>query len=97
MTGWHVRPEGLCRDDRCVPFAIRDTDAIALTDVSRALGMPLVHDERHGLWALGAETGGHAIATATAPDLTLPDVDGRVFRLSSLRGMKVLLVAWASW
>jgi len=37
------------------------------------------------------------LTTAVAPDLELPDVDGNPFRLSSLRGQKVLLVAWASW
>ena len=97
VTGWHLRPEGLCRDDRCVPFAARDRDAIALADAARALGMPLVQDAAHGLWALGAEMGGHALATAAAPDLELPDAQGRPFRLASLRGQKVLLVAWASW
>jgi hypothetical protein len=97
VTGWHVRPEGLCRGDRCVPFAARDMRAVALSDVAAALRSPLVHDARHGLWALGAESGGHALATATAPELELPDADGRPFRLASLRGQKVLLVAWASW
>ena len=37
------------------------------------------------------------LTTAVAPDLELPDFDGNPFRLSSLRGQKVLLVAWASW
>jgi peroxiredoxin len=37
------------------------------------------------------------LTTATAPDLVLPDADGNPFHLSSLRGQKVLLVAWASW
>ena len=97
VTGWHLRPEGLCRDDRCVPFPARDAKAIVLADVARALGMPLVHDAKHGLWALGAGSGGHALATATAPELELPDAHGRPFRLSSLRRQKVLLVAWASW
>ena len=97
VTGWHLRPEGLCRDERCVPFATRDANRIALADSARALGMPLVHDATHGLWALGAESGGHALANATAPDLALPDANGRPFRLSSLRGQKVVLVAWASW
>jgi len=97
VSGWHLQPEGLCREDRCVPFASRDTREVALADVARAIGSPLVHDARHGLWALGAESGGHALASATARDLELPDVDGRPFRLATLRGQKVLLVAWASW
>ena len=97
VTGWHLRPEGLCRDERCVPFATRDATTITLDDAARALGMPLVHNATDGLWALGAESGGHALATATAPELALPDARGGIFRLSSLRGQKVLLVAWASW
>ena len=96
-TGWHLAAEGLCRDDHCVPFAARDMDAIALADVATALGAPLVKDDRHGLWALGPEAGGHALASAIAPELDLPDARGRRFRLSSLRGRKVVLVAWASW
>ncbi len=96
-TGWTLKPEGLCRDERCVPFAMASSDAIELSDVSRALGMPLVAESRAGLWALGPEAGGKALATATLPEIELPDLEGRMFRLSSLRGMKVLLVAWASW
>jgi hypothetical protein len=57
----------------------------------------LVHDAENGLWAVGPESGGRALASATVPELELPHVDGTPFRLSSLRGIKVLLVAWASW
>jgi hypothetical protein len=96
-TGWELKPEGLCRSERCVPFASGSTDAIDVADVARALGMPLVREPRAGLWALGPEAGGKALATAKLPDLELPDVDGRPFRFSSLRGRKTLLVAWASW
>ena len=59
--------------------------------------MPLVHDAAAGLWALGPEAGGRALTSAQAPELILPDWRGNEFRLSSLRGRKVLLVAWASW
>ena len=61
--------------------------------------MPLVADVAHGIWALGPETAvtGRALTTAVAPELELPDADGNPFKLSSLRGQKVLLVAWASW
>ena len=32
-----------------------------------------------------------------APDFTLNNLDGKPFRLSSLRGRRVVLVFWASW
>jgi hypothetical protein len=59
--------------------------------------MPLLEDTAHEVWCLGPEAGGHALASAQAPDLALPDLDGHPFALQSLRGQKVLLVAWASW
>lgn len=96
-TGWTLKAEGLCRAERCVPFAAGSADAIELTDVSRALAMPLVSEPRADLWALGPEAGGKSLATATLPEIELPDLDGTPFRISSLRGTKVLLVAWASW
>ena len=97
VSGWRLKPEGLCRDDRCVPFVASDPASLEIASVGAALGLPLVHDARHALWAFGAEAGGHALVTATAPDFELPDANGATFRLSSLRGQKVLLVAWASW
>ena len=97
-TGWEIKPEGACRGDRCVPLG---HDAGAQTfDVrllAEKLSMPLVHDEGHGIWALGPEGGGRFLDTAEMPEVTLPDLDGNPFSLSSLHGQKVLLVAWASW
>jgi peroxiredoxin len=40
---------------------------------------------------------GRALTTAEAPEFTLPDANGLPFTLSSLRGQKVVMVAWASW
>jgi hypothetical protein len=98
-TGWDAKPEGLCKGDVCVPAAgaYRDDGDLDLRIVAERLRMPLVHDEAHGLWALGPQSGGRALASAEAPDLTLPDRDGNPFQLSTLRGRKVLLVEWASW
>lgn len=99
-TGWELRPEGACLGELCVPLpdgAHRD-GTIDAHVLSERLGMPLVHEPEHGVVALGpACVAGRALATAAAPDLVLPDLDGRAVALSSLRGQKVVLTAWASW
>jgi hypothetical protein len=93
-TGWELRPEGACKGALCVPLPER-ADARVL---SERLGMPLVEEPAHGVWALGPETvTGRALTSAQAPELELPGFDGRPFALSSRRGRKVVLVAWASW
>jgi hypothetical protein len=99
-TGWAIKPEGACKGEVCVPL---EADALPngkvdLRAFADRLGLPLVHDAAHGLWALGPESfGGRALTTAVAPELVLPDLDSRPFELSSLRGRKVVLTAWASW
>ena len=93
-TGWEIRPEGACKADRCVPLPEGPVDVAVLAD---RLGMALVHDEAKGLWALGPESGGRVLLSAELPDVTLPDRDGTPFSIASLRGMKVLIVTWASW
>ncbi len=96
-TGWAIKPEGACKGDICVPLPSAASEEIDARVLADRLGMPLVHDEASGLWCLGPEAGGRALTTAEAPDLVLPDPNGREFHLRSLRGQKVLLVAWASW
>jgi hypothetical protein len=101
-TGWTVKNEGACKADVCIPLAqdARTTDGRVDVEVlAPQLGMPLVADEEHGIWALGPETAvtGRALSSAVAPELVLPTIEGEAFALSSLRGQKVLLVAWASW
>ena len=59
--------------------------------------MPLVEDSAHGIWALGPRSGGRVLDTAEAPNLVLDGFDGSTFDVATLRGRKVLLVAWASW
>lgn len=101
-TGWTVKDEGACKAEVCVPLPTDARTAGGRLDarvLAERLGMPLVADEDHGIWALGPETAvtGKALTTAVAPELDLPDAQGNPFRLSSLHGRKVVLVAWASW
>ncbi len=94
-TGWEIKPEGACKGEVCVPLGGGEFD------VSRAaerLGMAIVADEPRGRWAVGPEAiGDRALTTAVAPELVLNDLDGNEFRLSSLRGQKVLIVSWAPY
>jgi len=97
-SGWRLKPEGLCRDEVCIPMTHSGGDLdLDLATVARAFDAPLVHDADAGLWSLGPPVASHAIRSARAPDLVLPDVHGEPFQLQSLYGKKVLLLAWASW
>jgi hypothetical protein len=94
-TGWEIKPQGACKGDVCVPLGGGPFDA---RSVSQRLGMAIVEDTDLGMWALGPESvSGRALASAEAPELVLPDLDGNPFRLSSLRGQKVALVSWAPY
>ena len=100
-TGWTLKPEGMCRDEFCVPLpatSARDgrVDAAAFWQL---LGRPVVHDAANDTWVLGAgaDQRNAAMAGLTAPDFTLPDVAGVPHTLSALRGSKVFLSTWASW
>ena len=101
VTGWEIKPEGACQDDVCVPLPSLARDAegrISDTVVAERLGMPNAHDEAHRLWALGPRSGARRVLDSTRmPDLVLPDFNGDAFDVASLRGRKVVLMAWASW
>lgn len=94
-TGWEIKPEGACKGEVCVPLPSGD---FSLSTAAERLGMALVSEPEAGLWAVGPETlGGRALASADASSFALPDLDGNEFRITSLRGRKVLVVAWAPY
>jgi len=101
VTGWTLKPEGMCRADLCVPMP---ASAVADRQVDVAsfwgkLGGPVIASEGRDIWALGApaDERNAALEGLEAPDFTLPDVDGVPRTLSQLRGKKVFLATWASW
>jgi hypothetical protein len=101
VTGWTLKPEGMCRDDQCVPLPTTAVDA-GRVDVEafwRRLGHPVLSSDDRATWVLGvgADDRNAALAGLMAPDFTLPDLSGTPRTLSDLRGKKVLLVTWATW
>ena len=95
-----MKPEGACKGEVCVPLPPEAgvDGGLDVNVIAERLGMPLVRDEAHRLWALGPETlNGRVLTTAVAPELELPDVNGQMFQLSFLRGQKVVMAAWASY
>ena len=101
VTGWTLKPEGMCRDERCVALPANAVKG-GQVDVEafwKKLGGPLIASEARDVWALGApaDERNAQLAGLEAPDFTLPHIDGTPRTLSQLRGKKVFLATWASW
>lgn len=97
-SGWTFKPEGACKGAVCIPLPMAPGDTVELSSISAALGLPMLVDEAHGLYAVGPESiGSRALVTAQVPNLVLPDLDGKPFDLASLRGQKVMVYAWAPY
>lgn len=95
LSGWEIKPEGACKGEVCVPLGRADFDVLAIAE---RLGMAVVEEPEQHLWAFGPETvTGRALSTTELGDFSLPDLDGNEFSFASLRGQKVLLVAWAPY
>jgi peroxiredoxin len=101
--GWEIKPEGLCRDDVCVPVA--DPAALIVggrvdvAAVADALGRPAVvdSDARIAAIGLGSDQRVRALEGFEAPPFSLPDLEGTAHALQEWRGKKKLLVTFASW
>ena len=100
VLGWETKPQGLCRGDVCIPWpAGTARGAVDATVLARLLGRPLAidDDERVAAFAAPAAERATALRSGIAPDFELPDLDGRMHRLSDYRGRKVVLYAYGSW
>jgi len=108
-TKFVVKPQGICRDQLCIPVP-KDKKAnvlakrgsvtwVNLSEFARMLRQAVAHDDKNGVWFFGSppdQASGY-IATLDAPDFTLPDVNGKMHSLADFRGKKVMLITWASW
>jgi hypothetical protein len=96
VTGWTLKPEGMCLDDICVPMPSVG-GRIDLAAFWQKLGNPVVSEG--DVWSLGVGPDAHRsrLAGLDAPDFALQDLAGQTHHLSALRGKKVFLSSWASW
>jgi hypothetical protein len=101
--GWELKPEGLCRDDVCVPVRRQSDlfvgDELDLAAVGAALGRAMVVDADAGMVAvaLDGEARRQALDDLVAAPFTLADLDGNLHSLDEWHGQKRLLSAFASW
>lgn len=104
-AGWMLKPEGFCKGETCLPVPpSRKNDLVAgnrynLAVLAELIGQPVVRGDEHRVWCFGeaASERRRALTSLTAPDFELPDLSGKLHRLSDHRGKKVLLASWASW
>lgn len=105
VSGWELKPEGVCKDEVCVPVPDARRDALIrdnqfnLADFARLIEQPVARDENTNVWYFGppAWAWKSRLASRMAPEFTLPNLSGHVHTLSELKGKKVLLLFWASW
>jgi hypothetical protein len=101
VNDFELKPQGACRADVCIPIPktmVRGA-YFNLTAFAARLGQAIVADAGARVWSLGEIplVRGSFLASRMAPDVAVPDRQGRTVHLSDFRGKKVLLVTWASW
>lgn len=112
-TRFEVKPQGVCRDELCFPLpkakraAFIHKDAgnsnssqtwFNITAFADLVHQPVAHDAVLATWYFGLRSDQRQqLNSLQAPDFTLPDLQGKLHRLSDFRGKKILLVTWASW
>lgn len=96
VTGWELKPHGLCRDAVCRPARLGDS--VELPELAALLRRPLALEElaTRTVAVLGEPVGSTVQAGATAPPLALPALDGSAVELTR-RGRRTVLVVWSTW
>jgi hypothetical protein len=110
VSGWELKPEGVCKEEICVPVPEARRDALLrgepsaealfnLTEFARLIEQPVAGDQPNSVWYFGPAgwEWRTRLSSREAPDFALSDLSGRQHRLSDLQGKKILLLFWASW
>ena len=108
-TRFELKPKGVCRDELCFPIPktraqsfvakVGRTTWFNQSQFALLVRQPVAYDLEQATWFFGprADEQNGYIASLTAPDFKLPDMNGKLRSLSDFRGKKVLLITWASW
>jgi hypothetical protein len=107
-TQFEVKPQGVCRDELCFPLPkarqqefVHKTPQVSwfnITAFADLVHQPVAHDAALGTWYFGLRSDQRQqLSSLQAPDFALPDLHGKLHRLSDFQGKKILLVTWASW
>ena len=103
LTGWVLKPAGLCKDDLCVPVrnpqVLSDGENINIAEFARITNRNILIDSGRKIVALGdqATSRAQSMATLDAPNFTLPDINGKLVSFYDYNRRKRLLLAWSSW
>lgn len=103
LSGWSLKPEGLCKGAVCVPVInsqpLSDGMSIDLIEFSRIVNQNIVVDSHYRVAAFGEQAPSRAglMKSLDAPNFTLPDIHGKQVSFSDFNRRKRLLLAWSSW
>jgi len=103
-----IKPQGICRDELCFPLPkARKQEFLRKASGSEWFNMlafadlvhqPVAHDAALGTWYFGLRSDQRQqLSSLQAPGFALPDLHGKLHRLSDFQGKKLLLVTGAGW
>tara|TARA_B100000686_G_C16775852_1_gene968412 strand:- start:1428 stop:1850 length:423 start_codon:yes stop_codon:yes gene_type:complete len=103
ILGWELKPEGLCREETCIPVSNLpdsvESETVDLLTLTEVLEFSTVIDREAGFLAIDSFSSlrTSALLERKAPDICLPDLTGDKRFLSEWSDKKKLLVAFSTW